>query len=643
MKLPPHLESVRQTPDATAPTLKGHPKCGKQGGGAFTIFEQILHAQNHRSPGTARETNTGTPRNHNLNGRGGNVENQAEAGGDAKTEPGKCIPPKRHDDIPGKKKQTDAEEEAVENEGCEEYCGTIGQMPGEEPERGDRGKDSGARIEILFPGIRTATPRQGERIQPGARRITVRPDSARRGRRTHTEHAIERDKDSAQKPDGDRDKNGVNSKENAEGKFPGLREKPGQTEGAKDRDGGEAPERRTAANRYFSDSAGERVANRNSAQEKNTGAASGKENERDGADKVRDSRAHGSASSGSDHARDKPESGGGVRSSFRTVFNGSEKGDRGEGTAARIASLPSGRRSAARPDTEAAPAPNGISGRPLSRRWGGEQHTGEAAVRHRKAAQRSAGDHDKNSVRGNQTLDAAGTRNPAPERLGYGENQQPGLRHSNGSQNGVSGRETVARFEEVGLRNSDTGSGGREQFFTHESVAYDHISGGPEDIHGTETMSRAETGAALRQVEESILRSASYMQDGQKQEFSLELNPPELGRVRIRIAMREGEELRVRLGVEDSHVRDALRTELAELQRSLGASRPGKNSLELSDYQGGGNNDSDFGGTGERSRENFAHSGSTPSPWNAPRERDIPAGLEGGTLIGNRGHIDYVV
>ncbi len=91
---------------------------------------------------------------------------------------------------------------------------------------------------------------------------------------------------------------------------------------------------------------------------------------------------------------------------------------------------------------------------------------------------------------------------------------------------------------------------------------------------------------AAGQARAAIVQQAQYASRNGRSEVTLRLHPPELGRMKLDIEMVEGK-LDVRIRVENVEVREALRAELGNLDRSLreAALDPGR--LEVADYQTG--------------------------------------------------------
>ncbi|MHC4481097.1 MAG: flagellar hook-length control protein FliK [Planctomycetota bacterium] len=89
---------------------------------------------------------------------------------------------------------------------------------------------------------------------------------------------------------------------------------------------------------------------------------------------------------------------------------------------------------------------------------------------------------------------------------------------------------------------------------------------------------------AAGQAEAAIVRQAQYIQRNGSSEITLRLHPPELGRLRVAVEMREGK-LEVRIRAEDPQVREALKLDLEDLMRSLRDAQLDLARLEVSDYQ----------------------------------------------------------
>jgi flagellar hook-length control protein FliK len=101
----------------------------------------------------------------------------------------------------------------------------------------------------------------------------------------------------------------------------------------------------------------------------------------------------------------------------------------------------------------------------------------------------------------------------------------------------------------------------------------------------TGVVQRAVRQAASR-AHTQIVREARYIRQNGNSEVSVRLHPPELGRIKVAIEMRDGK-LDVRIRVEDPQVREALKLELAGLDRTLRDAQLDLTRLEVSDYHAG--------------------------------------------------------
>jgi flagellar hook-length control protein FliK len=106
---------------------------------------------------------------------------------------------------------------------------------------------------------------------------------------------------------------------------------------------------------------------------------------------------------------------------------------------------------------------------------------------------------------------------------------------------------------------------------------------------------RTEAGRALHWTRSRIVQATQYLQGNGRTELRLQLNPPELGRLRLEVEMREGT-LEVRIRVEDAQVREVIRSEMQSLDRALKDMDVDVSRFDVSDYRQG----SDRGGWGSR-------------------------------------------
>ncbi|KPK64317.1 MAG: hypothetical protein AMK73_04695 [Planctomycetes bacterium SM23_32] len=83
-----------------------------------------------------------------------------------------------------------------------------------------------------------------------------------------------------------------------------------------------------------------------------------------------------------------------------------------------------------------------------------------------------------------------------------------------------------------------------------------------------------------------VVQEARYLHRNGRSEMTVRLHPPELGRMKVDVQMRDGR-LEVRIRVENAEVRETLRSELTGLDRSLRDAQLDLARLEVSDYQAG--------------------------------------------------------
>ncbi len=94
------------------------------------------------------------------------------------------------------------------------------------------------------------------------------------------------------------------------------------------------------------------------------------------------------------------------------------------------------------------------------------------------------------------------------------------------------------------------------------------------------------TGRTVEQVRTAVVRQAEYIHGNGRSEVRLQLQPPELGRIRVEVEMRDGR-LEVRLRVENPDVRQAMQRELQGLDRAFRDAQVDVNRFELTDYSSG--------------------------------------------------------
>lgn len=138
-----------------------------------------------------------------------------------------------------------------------------------------------------------------------------------------------------------------------------------------------------------------------------------------------------------------------------------------------------------------------------------------------------------------------------------------------------------------------------------------------------------------RAVPQDIVREARLLQRNGESELRLQLNPPELGRMRVEVQMRDGT-LSVRMRVENAEVREALRDEVAELGRALRQADLSVAQLEVSDFESGRRGD----GGGQ-----YDGAGASNLARNAGTALDESEGTDGyeRTFISDSGRIDCLV
>lgn len=89
---------------------------------------------------------------------------------------------------------------------------------------------------------------------------------------------------------------------------------------------------------------------------------------------------------------------------------------------------------------------------------------------------------------------------------------------------------------------------------------------------------------AVADVHGQIVQQAQYIRRSGQSEVTVQLQPPEMGRMRIAVEMRDGK-LDVQIKIENPQVREAMRAELDGLSRTLRAAELDLGRVEVSDYE----------------------------------------------------------
>jgi len=154
--------------------------------------------------------------------------------------------------------------------------------------------------------------------------------------------------------------------------------------------------------------------------------------------------------------------------------------------------------------------------------------------------------------------------------------------------------------------------------------------------NGAEQNARASLGQAIDRARPELVRAAQYIRSGGSTEVRLQLEPPELGRMKVEIQMKE-EITEVRIGVENAEVREAMRSELPGLERLFREAQVEVGRFVVGDYT------PEHGGQGA--------AGTREHGWSAGEGPGTPA--EAGASEGNRetgwvrisesGHMDCLV
>lgn len=213
------------------------------------------------------------------------------------------------------------------------------------------------------------------------------------------------------------------------------------------------------------------------------------------------------------------------------------------------------------------PAPDG--GQPTEGKAAGSQHEGpgETAGAPRKgpATEDKPGTHEPGD---------SGGRSPAPVESSPGQVKDT-ARQETGGGTDVPGRPSVPAKAAPSAREDLVADGafGWRQYLAQSAAPT------------TGVVQRAVRQAAAR-AHTQIVQEARYIRQNGKSEVSVRLHPPELGRIKVAIAMRDGK-LDVSIRVEDPQVREALKLELEGLERTLRDAQLDLTRLEVSDYHAG--------------------------------------------------------
>ena len=147
------------------------------------------------------------------------------------------------------------------------------------------------------------------------------------------------------------------------------------------------------------------------------------------------------------------------------------------------------------------------------------------------------------------------------------------------------GRRYVERAPD-GQQSSRAGErrpGGQRVAASAERVESRH--GGTRRTEGSGTPQKPDA-TARRELRQTVVERARYLQDGNESRLKLNVNSAELGRVDVRMRSGEGR-LDVQIGVQNTHARGVLEGEMADLERALEALLGGRAQAELHDRPGG--------------------------------------------------------
>lgn len=164
--------------------------------------------------------------------------------------------------------------------------------------------------------------------------------------------------------------------------------------------------------------------------------------------------------------------------------------------------------------------------------------------------------------------------------------------------------------------------------FTHVARRYEQEVG-----HVHERPIQHVARRVANEVRSEVIRRVQYVQRNGRSEMRLQLQPPELGRIRLEVEMREGR-VEVRMRVENPDVRAAMDRQLHSLDRALRQAEVDVSRFELTDYQSGR-----WCGGGETDGHEFGNT--YPRAGGAPDED--PSVGEGWARIGESGSVDCMI
>jgi len=210
------------------------------------------------------------------------------------------------------------------------------------------------------------------------------------------------------------------------------------------------------------------------------------------------------------------------------------------------------------------------------------------------------------------------------------------------AQSAASASESVAAFKEsqAGQVGASTVGAARRKPASQRRAMVETVAGRQQlvdriagNVTGPEV--RAGIQRAVTWVQAQVVRQGQYVTSNGRSEVRLQLEPPELGRMKLEIEMK-GEVLEVRIKVENPQVRDAIRSELPNLDRAFRDAQVDVGRFDVSDYGAG------RGGDGAANARGDDWPGGTRG--SSPEGGELEAGSDAGWIhITESGHINCLV
>jgi hypothetical protein len=148
----------------------------------------------------------------------------------------------------------------------------------------------------------------------------------------------------------------------------------------------------------------------------------------------------------------------------------------------------------------------------------------------------------------------------------------------------------TARRETAGAGAARTGSNVEPKPAPAEVLGGQEAAGWRQYLAQADGASPGLVQSAARQaagaVQAQIVQQAQYVRRNGQSEVTVQLHPPEMGRMKVAVELREGK-LEVTIKVENPHVRQAMQAELESLGKVLREGQLDLVRLEVADYEAG--------------------------------------------------------